>query len=371
MCCVADVPHLIRRELFRLLTIHRSRIILVSGIGKEDKLSINGKRKNAEARKNDNARIKDRCQRSKCFGPCHTVLSTHGLIIRQWVFFLRFHGDTSIMTTDNSAEDDHHRRSDFVREFIQRSVSRAAPSLFDRKIPKRIVQFWDNLNRLPSDVRECIETWSQLEEQGFERLLFDKQQAGDFINRKLGIRYKRAYDNCYHPAMQSDFFRLCYIFEMGGCYIDADDVYNGAQIQHLFSDERLKIQPLCYDMSTHMMVPPSIFTKHGGNVTSWIFYFNNNPLIAGSGHPVIERALIQATLSLEKDLLNGLPEIQSATGPGNLTKSIFDAVTKNGEIEETLLLLSSWEDIAKSRWELSYRNDARNWRLSNCQSYKG
>jgi mannosyltransferase OCH1-like enzyme len=219
-------------------------------------------------------------------------------------------------------------------------------------------------------VGECIETWKKTEAQGFERLLFDKHQARDFILRRLGPRNKNAYDKCYHPAMQSDYFRLCYILVEGGCYIDVDDVYDGAQIQHLFSDGRLKLQPLCYDISTDTMVSPSLFAKPGASSDNWIFYFNNNPLIAGCGHPLIERALAQATLSLEKDISNGLPEIQSTTGPGNLTKSIFDTSAESDEIEQTILVLSDWHIIAQNRWDLSYRNDPRNWRLSNCQSYQ-
>jgi len=275
------------------------------------------------------------------------------------------------MNAGNPAEESHRARSSFVRGLVQRSSgSTVASSAFARKLPKRIVQFWDDIDRLPGDVGECIETWRKTEEQGVVRLLFDKHQARDFIRRRLSPRHKRAYDKCYHPAMQSDYFRLCYILVEGGCYIDADDVYDGSQIQHLFSDGRLKIQPLCYDTATNMMVPPSLFTKPGANAASWIFYFNNNPLIAGSGHPLIERALAQATLSLEKDVTNGLPEIQSTTGPGNLTKSIFDAVTESGEIEQTLLVLCDWENIARNRWDLSYRNDPRNWRLSNCRGYR-
>ncbi len=275
------------------------------------------------------------------------------------------------MNAGNPTEENHRARSSFVRELVQRSSGPAvASSVFARKLPSRIVQYWDDLDRLPGDVGECIDTWRNTEEQGVERLLFDKRQARNFIRRKLGSRHKRAYDKCYHPAMQSDYFRLCYILVEGGCYIDADDVYNGSQIQHLFSDGRLKIQPLCYDLATNLMVPPSLFTKPGANAVSWIFYFNNNPLIAGSGHPLIERALAQATLSLEKDATNGFPEIQSTTGPGNLTKSIFDAVTESGGIEQTLLVLRDWENIAKNRWDLSYRNDPRNWRLSNCRGYE-
>ncbi len=275
------------------------------------------------------------------------------------------------MNAGNPTEEDHRARSRFVRGLVQRSNDPAvASSVFTRKPPKRIVQFWDDLDRLPGDVGECIETWRKTEEQGVERVLFDRRQAGDFIRRRLGAQHKRAYDKCYHPAMQSDYFRLCYVLVEGGCYIDADDVYDGSQIQDLFSDGRLKIQPLCYDMATNMMVPPSLFTKPGANAASWIFYFNNNPLIAGSGHPLIDRALAQATISLEKDVTNGLPEIQSTTGPGNLTKSIFDAVNENSEIEQTLFVLCDWENTAKNRWELSYRHDPRNWRLSNCRDYR-
>ena len=235
--------------------------------------------------------------------------------------------------------------------------------------PRRIIQFWDDVDRIPGDVSECIETWKKTKKQGIETLLFDKHQARDFIQRRLGIRYIRAYDKCYHPAMQSDYFRLCYILTEGGCYIDADDVYDGARLRHLFCDGRLKIQPLCYDIATNSMVSPSVFTRPDAFAESWIFYFNNNPLIAGSDHPLIYRALAQATLSIEQDATGGLPEIQSTTGPGNLTKSIFDAAVESDEIERTVLVLHDWEKIAKNRWDLSYRSDKRNWRLSNGRSY--
>ena len=272
------------------------------------------------------------------------------------------------MSADNSVKGNHSARSDYVRGLVQRSSDfLVTSSVFAKELPKRIVQFWDDLDHLPEDVRQCMDTWKKVEEQGIERLLFDRRQAREFISRKLGSRHKQAFDKCYHPAMQSDYFRLCYIFVEGGCYIDTDDVYDGAAIQHIFKDSRLKIQPLCYDIATNMMVPPAVFTKPRENSAGWIFYFNNNPLIAGSEHPLIDRALSQSTRALEDSSTNGFPEIQSTTGPGNLTKSIFDAVMENYEIEQTLLVLRDWEDIAENIWHLSYRNDARNWRLSNSQ----
>ena len=117
------------------------------------------------------------------------------------------------MNAGNPTEENHRARSSFVRELVQRSGGSAvSSSVFDRKLPKRIVQFWDDLDRLPGDVGECIETWRKVKEQGVERLLFDKHQAREFIGRRLGPRYRQAYDKCYHPAMQSDYFRLCYIY---------------------------------------------------------------------------------------------------------------------------------------------------------------
>jgi hypothetical protein len=274
------------------------------------------------------------------------------------------------MTKPNLEEDNLQFRSNFIRELVQglHEQSIIPPSL-NNGIPKRIIQFWDNHERLPDDVNSCIDTWTKVEEEGIERLLFNKQKAGNFILEKLGKRYKQAFDKCYHPAMQSDLFRLCYIFIEGGCYVDADDVYTGTQILHLFEDGRLKLQPLCYDIATHTMVSPAIFTKLGANNRHWIFYFNNNPLIAEKQHVLIERALEQAVKGLKQSSKNSLPEIQSTTGPGNLTKSIFDAITEVGDIENTLLVLPEWESTAISKWPLSYRNDARNWRLANSQEY--
>ena len=268
-------------------------------------------------------------------------------------------------------EEEHHARSNFVRGLVQRTQGTFSEcSDFAKRPPKRIVQFWNDLEHLPEDVKECIESWNVLENQNFEHLLFDENQARDYIRINFGQKHENAYLKCYHPAMQSDYFRLCYILNDGGCYVDADDVFNGHAIQHLFEDSRLKIQPLCYDITTDNMISSEIFTKPGVTESSWIFYFNNNPLIAGSGHPVIERALSQATATLEGMAPHRLSEIQSTTGPGNLTKSIFNAVNKNIEIRKALLILNDWENVATSRWPLSYRNDERNWRLSNQRDYR-
>ena len=270
------------------------------------------------------------------------------------------------MKDTDPPKDDHRSRSEFARGLVQRPrIDDRVTAEYEVKIPRKIVQFWDDQNCLPADVRDCIQSWRPLEARGIELTLFDHDRAKDFIAKRLEPRHLGAYEKCYHPAMQSDYFRLCYLFVEGGCYVDVDDVYQGRPIEHLFEDGRLKVQPLCYDIATSEMVPPSVFTVKGSNAATWIFYFNNNPLIAMCEHPIIERALTAATEALEQPTSGGLPEIQATTGPGNLTKSVFDHATQGSDIADMVLVLRHWENVATSQWPLSYRRDARNWRLSN------
>ena len=272
---------------------------------------------------------------------------------------------------EDPLENNLRHRSNFVRELVQRPNEPARmPARHPAPPPRRIVQFWDDFGRLPQDVRECMESWKKLERSGFELQVFDESSAREFIRIQLGSRYEKAFDKCYHPSMKSDYFRYSYIFVEGGFYIDADDVYHGTPIDHLFTDGRLKLQPFCYDIATAQMVPPSVFVNPEANELSWIFYFNTTPLIAVRNHPVMERALLNATTALEQESKGELPEVQATTGPGNLTRSVFEVVANESCPEEVLLVAHDWEKTSTSKWPLGYRSDKRNWRLSNQQAYR-
>lgn len=261
-------------------------------------------------------------------------------------------------------------RSNFVREIVQRrDGSMLKSTTCTSPAPKRIVQFWNDLQRLPEDVMGCMESWRQLERIGFEIEVFDERSARTFIRNRLGARHERAFDRCYHPSMMSDYFRYSYVLVEGGFYIDADDVYHGTPIDQLFLDGRLKLQPFCYDIATSQMVAPPIFAEPGAQQPGWIFYFNTTPLIASCRHPIVERALLNATLSLEVDPTYGLPEVQATTGPGNLTRSVFEVLSE-GCSSDSILVVNDWELTSTSQWPLSYRNDSRNWRLSNQRPYR-
>lgn len=274
------------------------------------------------------------------------------------------------MRPESDNREHNRQRSEFIRKLVQSQFNQQP--INDRYVqgsPRTIVQFWHNLRQLPKDVEECIASWVRWETKGFRHRLFDERSATAFIGRSLGTRHERAFERCYHPAMQADYFRLCYLLVEGGLYVDADDVCVCTDIGRLFDDGRLKVQPLCYDIDSGTMVNPSMFLRVDAYASSWIFYFNNNPLIANRGHPIIGNALIRATGLLEFVGEDELPEIQATTGPGNLSKSIFDFGTTSGGVETDLMILRDWDSFSVSRWPLSYRNDARNWRLSNQQKF--
>lgn len=162
--------------------------------------------------------------------------------------------------------------------------------------------------------------------------------------------------------MRCDYFRLCWILLKGGFYVDADEWYLGGDCDEFFSDGNLKIQPLCYDPTRQIMIPAERFLNAEDRSPNWIYYVNNNPLIAPPGHPVIRLALERAT-GLLLDAKPSL-DIQSTTGPGNLTASLVRYSIESVEVQEPhFRFIPQWDSISVSRWPLSYRDDERNWRL--------
>ena len=221
--------------------------------------------------------------------------------------------------TKNIAENDD-LRSEYIRNLFH-LISDQSDIIEKKNIPKIIMQFWHEKNNIPNDVQKCIDTWRTTEEQGFTRLLFDDKSAREYILKEFGSRYVKAFDRCHHPAMRCDFFRLCFIYNVGGFYIDIDEVYQGENLALLLNDNNLKIQPLCYEISSDSMIDPSIFLNSDSPSEDWIFYVNNNPIISPPKHPLIKTALDRATKLLLKTDSKNL-EIQSTTGPGNLSASL-------------------------------------------------
>jgi mannosyltransferase OCH1-like enzyme len=264
-------------------------------------------------------------------------------------------------------EEDDLLRSAFIRDLTLAQLDRSAtPSAGGPSqpaaVPRMLVRYWHDPCDVPDDVRACLDSWDRLREDGFEFRLFSDASAAAYIAEKYTAREREAFARCRHPAMRSDYLRICFVLAEGGLYVDADDVLLGDDWKNTFRDSALKVQPLCYDIPTGGMMPAAEIWRTDLPTNGRIFYVNNDPIAAPPAHPVLRRALARATERLLSQ--DALPEIQSTTGPGNLTAALA-AHARDLEVAGTPLdfeLLHNWEAIAETRWELSYRGDARNWR---------
>ncbi|MCA1440807.1 hypothetical protein I6F07_11415 [Ensifer sp. IC4062] len=263
-------------------------------------------------------------------------------------------------------ENDDLFRSAFVRELtlcqLTSADDTAGSDIGALAIPRTLIRYWHDLNELPEDVKECLDSWNHLDREGFEIRTFDDLSAMKYIADKFGARETAAFARCRHPAMRSDYLRMCFVLAEGGMYVDADDVLLGDGWKDIFRNGRLKLQPLCYDISTSRMVPASQIWLADLPTDGRVFYVNNDPIAAPAGHPMLARALARATEKLLGD--EEVPIIQSTTGPGNLTVALAThahALRAAGSLPD-FELLRNWDGIAETRWDLSYRGDARNWR---------
>lgn len=264
-------------------------------------------------------------------------------------------------------EGDEALRSGFIRELILQQIAgefEGAPDIAatSSEIPRHLVRYWHDPSDFPDDVRACLDSWSRLADHGFSFHLFDDESAAAYIVANYGERESRAFARCDHPAMRCDYLRLCFVLAEGGLYVDADDVLLGDEWETLYRDGRLKVQPLCYDIDAGEMATAADIWRAELPAGTRVFYVNNDPIAAPADHPVIRRALDAATLKLLDE--DRFREIQSTTGPGNLTAALAAHARElqRAGAAPDYEILRNWDSIAEMRWDLSYRNDARNWR---------
>jgi mannosyltransferase OCH1-like enzyme len=264
-------------------------------------------------------------------------------------------------------EENDHLRSTFIRDLTLQQLARVTTSGSDgltesTPIPKTLIQYWHDPADVPDDVRACLNSWERLSDDGFDFRMFDDMSAAAYIADGYSARERDAFARCRHPAMRSDYLRMCCMLAEGGLYVDADDVLLGEGWRCIFQNGALKLQPLCYDIPSSKMVPAAEIWRAELPLDGRIFYVNNTPIAAPPDHPVLRRALARATERLLGE--DRFPEIQSTTGPGNLTVALA-AHARELKVSGARLdfeLLHDWGAIAETRWELSYRGDARNWR---------
>lgn len=85
-------------------------------------------------------------------------------------------------------------------------------------IPKNIVQYWSD-ESLPEDISRLTNTWPSVH-TSYNYQLFNRTSAIDFLKSNYTSEVVDAFISLKNPAMQSDLFRVAYLFAMGGIYID-------------------------------------------------------------------------------------------------------------------------------------------------------
>jgi len=154
------------------------------------------------------------------------------------------------------------------------------------KIPKNLIQFWDTKD-VPPEMAEVMQSWRSLN-PGFNYQLFNDQSAQEFIWAYHSPDVLKAFRMANHPAMRSDLFRLAYLYEFGGIYVDADD---------------LCINPI--DEFTNIGVDLLLIQESTGSI-------GNNFLAVKAKHPFIQFALQYVV----NNILNKAGGVWFASGPG-------------------------------------------------------
>lgn len=83
-----------------------------------------------------------------------------------------------------------------------------------------LLQYWQG-EPIPSDVKERFQRWEETFSE-LQTLRLDSSSAVEWIKTHENREDLKRFQRCWHPAMQSDLFRVLYVARMGGVYLDGD-----------------------------------------------------------------------------------------------------------------------------------------------------
>jgi mannosyltransferase OCH1-like enzyme len=169
-------------------------------------------------------------------------------------------------------------------------------------IPRRIIQFWD-AQTPPDEVAQLVAR-TKAANPDCTHQLFSDEAAREFLRGALGSDSLALYEACPHVAAKADFFRVAYLLEHGGIYIDADEV-SVRPLTNFFNRRN-------YDLVLR-------FTEAE---TSCI---NNGFIATKPKSPVLERVLNSILGNLENvRKFQAQTNVWVLTGPGIWSFSIID-----------------------------------------------
>lgn len=119
----------------------------------------------------------------------------------------------------------HNQEQDrFARIFRDHLLSVIPDVTGGEHVPRRLIQFWDK--EPPEDVARMLalsKAWA--EKHQLDYVLYSEADARAYLaDRHVdGKPLLDLFERCFHPAMKADLFRLVYLHEYGGYYLDADN----------------------------------------------------------------------------------------------------------------------------------------------------
>ena len=160
-------------------------------------------------------------------------------------------------------------------------------------IPRAICQYWDGVEP-PTDIRGMIDGWITAHPD-HRHTLYNDTTALQFLRDHGVADVPKAFLKTRDRAQRADLFRMAYLYARGGIYIDADDRCRGALDQVIKPGDALVV-----------------FQEDYGSIA-------NNFIAVAPAHPMIKRALTQAT---EAILRGDRDIVWLSTGPGMFSRAI-------------------------------------------------
>jgi mannosyltransferase OCH1-like enzyme len=222
------------------------------------------------------------------------------------------------------------------------SFSGANSYLFS-PIPKNLFMYWDH--NPPSEILENFEHHRAL--KYFNLLNFSKESASEFLASSYGYDCRRMFLSLRHPSEESDFFRFHAINSLGGYYLDADEQI--ISVKH-FNDAVASNSKAIFILSQNQ--DGSVGPVHSA-------FFG-----AVKEHPIIQDSIM--TLYRNIHFYNDL-SLWLKSGPGPVTRAIsrnyYKALFLGHELPSFHLMHHTRFGAFIRAVDVSYRNDARDWRV--------
>lgn len=196
-------------------------------------------------------------------------------------------------------------------------TSNIAKAQMQPQIPQVIFQYWDH--DPPDQIISLLDRNRFLcQKNNVEYIFFNDISARHCIKDHFSEDIYRAYDIAPHPAMKCDLFRLCYLYQYGGFYLDADMVLT-EKFYELFSIKG-ELAVFKWDIENRT------------NICNWLIGSEANSQIIKFTLDATTRSILAACLA---DTDKALKNILSVSGPGIFTRAVstFIAQKENQQAE--------------------------------------